>query len=64
MTTDSLTRSGGVTLDQFYDVVGALFNAVFTFLSFPIFGIPLYAILIGIAVVIALFALMSNRKDD
>lgn len=61
MTTD-LTRSGGVTVDQFYDVVTSIFDAVFGLLSLPIFGIPLYVILICIAVVAAIFALLSNKK--
>lgn len=60
--TPDLMRTGGVTVDQFYDVVSSIFDAVFGVLALPIFGIPLYVILICIAVVAAIFALLSNKK--
>ena len=60
--THDLSRSGGVTVNQFYDVVSSLFDAVFSILSLPIFGIPLYMILICIAVVAGIYALLSNKK--
>lgn len=62
MPTTNLMRSGGVTVDGFYSVFGSLLNAVFSFLGLPVFGIPLYVIIICIAVVAAIFALLSNKK--
>lgn len=57
-----LSRAGGVTAKQFYDVFGVIFESVFTLLETPIFGIPLYVVLICIGVVGAIFALLSNKK--
>lgn len=64
MQTISLSRAGGFTVTEFYEVVGAIFGSVFDLISTPIFGIPLYVIFICIAVVSGIFALLSNKKGD
>lgn len=40
------------------------FESAFGVLEFTLFGIPFYVILIGIALVAAVFKLLSNKKNN
>lgn len=62
-TNESLIRAGGVSSSEFYSIFSEIIEGVFSLLSVPIFGIPLYVILICIGVVSAIFALLSNKKN-
>ena len=62
-TNESFIRAGGVSTVDFYTIFMEILEGAFSLLSLPIFGIPLYVILLCIGVVGAIFALLSNKKN-